>query len=62
MIEAKAAAKETEANAMEQLSTGLFMDGMVVPAVAGGTFQRFDPSTDLTASVAAAGRAADADV
>lgn len=39
----------------------LFIDGRFVPAMAGGYFDRLDPSTDLVASQAACGRKEDAD-
>ncbi|WP_323780682.1 aldehyde dehydrogenase [Thalassovita sp.] len=43
------------------LETGLFVNGAHVAAEAAATFTRLDPSTDLVASVAADGRAADAE-
>lgn len=42
-------------------SVGLFLDGRQVPAAVPATFDRLDPCTDLPASRAAAGRAADAE-
>ncbi|TYL49347.1 aldehyde dehydrogenase family protein [Marinomonas sp. IMCC 4694] len=39
----------------------LFIDGRSIPAIAGGYFDRLDPSTDLVASRAACGRLEDAE-
>ncbi|MEJ1997858.1 MAG: aldehyde dehydrogenase [Maritimibacter sp.] len=43
------------------MRAGLFVNGQMQAAEAGESFERLDPSTDLVASIAAAGRAADAD-
>jgi vanillin dehydrogenase len=45
----------------EPLRAGLFVRGAHVAAQAGATFARLDPTTNLVASVAAGGRAADAE-
>ncbi|MBU2357628.1 MAG: aldehyde dehydrogenase family protein, partial [Alphaproteobacteria bacterium] len=61
MDDAERVGQPTRPDQLSPATTGLFADGAPRRAAAGGTFTRLNPTTDMTASVAAAGRAGDAD-
>ncbi|MCF7699074.1 aldehyde dehydrogenase family protein [Loktanella sp. M215] len=61
MDDAERVGQPTRPYQLHPATAGLFADGAPRCAAAGGTFTRLNPTTDMTASVAAAGRAGDAD-